>query len=608
MLRRAILLAAVVPAIALANAFVMRGFCRRPGEREATPAEAASPIGRTVEDFTLPDCHGRPHALSEWADSKAVVIVFLGTDCPLCKLYGPRLAELAEEFGPRGVAFVGIDANDQDGLADIAAYTGRHSISFPILKDVGGAVAGRMGARRTPEAFVLDEARIIRYWGRIDDQYGIGVQRAGAARRHVAAALDDLLAGRPVSRPSIHPVGCRIGRAPSAPADRAPSGVTYAKEVSRLLQRRCALCHRPGEAAPFSLTGYADAAAWAPMIREVVADGRMPPWFADPGHGRFRNDARLTDDEKRLLVQWIDDGCPEGDPADLPPPSAFPEGWRIPRPDQVLYMADRPYDVPAEGEVRYQYFLVDPGFTEDRYLRAVEVRPGNAAVVHHALVLIQPPGDDGPLRPDSLGALLDYAPGMAPTVLPRGMAVRVPAGSKFLFQMHYTPNGSPQQDRTRLGLVFADPVTVTRTVEGGAVVNQALAIPAGAADYRLTAEHTVPRDALLLSLSPHMHLRGKSFRFEAAYPDGTREVLLDVPRYDFNWQLRYELAEPKLLPRGTRLVCTAHYDNSADNPANPDPARDVGWGEQTSDEMLIGFFATAPADATWADQGPASPP
>jgi peroxiredoxin len=598
------LLVVVIPGMVLAGALIAGALGwhhqGRPitGEETAVaggPApQEASPLGRKIEDFTLPDWHGRPRALSEWADEKAIVIVFLGTDCPLCKLYGPRLAELAEEFGPPGVSFLAIDANDQDGLTDIGAYAARHKVSFPILKDAGGVIAGRMGALRTPEAFVLDETRTVRYWGRIDDQYGIGVQRAGPARRHVAAALEELLAGRPVSRPAIRPVGCRIGRAPSPAADRSGSGVTYTREVSRLLQRRCVECHRSGEVAPFALTGYADAAAWAPMIREIVTDGRMPPWFADPGHGHFRNEARLTDDEKRLLVQWIDDGCPQGDPADLPPPPTFPDDWRIPRPDLVLDMADRPYDVPAEGEVRYQYFLVDPGFTEDRYLLAVQVRPGNPAVVHHALVLIQPPGDDGPLHLNSLGALIDYAPGMAPPVLPEGMAIRVPAGSKFLFQMHYTPNGSPQQDCTRLGIVFADPGTVTRCVEGGAVVNQALAIPAGAADYRLTAETTIPRDALLLSLSPHMHLRGKSFRFEAAYPDGTREVLLDVPRYDFNWQLRYELAQPKRLPRGTRLICTAHYDNSADNPANPDPSREVGWGEQTSDEMLIGFFATAP--------------
>jgi hypothetical protein len=256
-------------------------------------------------------------------------------------------------------------------------------------------------------------------------------------------------------------------------------------------------------------------------------------------------------------------------------------------------MAEQPFTVPAEGDVRYQYFLLDPGFTEDRYVRAAEVRPGNPAVVHHALVLLVPPGAEG--RPDPLGALLDYAPGMPPMMMPDGYALRVPAGSKFLFQMHYTPNGSEQSDRSCLGLVFAQPGTVRKEVHGGAVLNQDLAIPPGAADHRVTAEQVVPEDWLLLSLSPHLHLRGKSFRYEAVYPDGRREVLLDVPRYDFNWQLRYELAEPRLLPQGTRLVCTAYYDNSRNNPNNPDPTEEVGWGERTVDEMLIGFFAAVPA-------------
>jgi peroxiredoxin len=600
MLRRTILWAAVIGVIAAAGAALLgRRTVGPPEGRADDPTDSAhppasTPVGRTVEDFTLRDYHGRPHALGDWADREAVVVVFLGTDCPLSRVYGPRLADLAREFRPRGVAFVGVNANEQDTLTDLAAYARRCQIDFPLLKDIDGCVAAGMGARRTPEAFVLDRQHVVRYWGRIDDQYGVGVRRASPERRDVADALNELLAGKPVSRPAVPSVGCRIGRTPPRTTDGA-GGATYARDVSRILQRRCAECHRAGEAAPFALTAYADAAAWAPMIREVVEDGRMPPWFADPRHGQFRNDARLTADEEKTLFAWIDGGCPEGDPADLPAPPAFADGWRIPRPDQIIPIAERPFDVPAEGELPYQYFVIDPGFTEDKYIRAAEVRPGNPAVVHHALVLIEPPGDGGPVF-DSVGVMLDYAPGMAPMALPEGTALRVRAGSRFRCQMHYTPNGSPQQDCTRLGLVFADPATVKHCVEGGAVVNQNIALPAGAADYRLTAESVLPRDVLLLNLSPHMHLRGKAFRFEAAYPDGRREVLLDVPRYDFNWQLRYELAEPKRLPKGTRLICTAHYDNSAANPANPDPTKDVGWGDQTWQEMLIGFFVYIPAD------------
>ncbi len=559
--------------------------------RQATPP-ATTPLGHPVADFTLRDAHGQPHSLRDFDEQRLVVVVFVGTACPVNQCYAPRLAELAREFGPRGVAFLGVNANAQDSLADVAAYVRTYQPPFRVLKDPDNAVADQMGAVRTPEAFVLDQHRVVRYWGRIDDQYGVGVRRPAPTRRDLAEALEELLAGKPVSCPVAAASGCRIGRAPREPTH---GEVTYTNQVSRLLQRRCVECHRDGQVAPFPLTSYRDAAGWAAMIREVVAAGRMPPWFADPAHGRFRNDARLSDDEKQTLFRWIDDGCPEGDAADLPPPAEFPDGWRIPTPDQVLFMAQLPFAVPAEGELPYQYFFVDPGFTEDKLIRAAEVRPGSPAVVHHALVMIAPPGDDGPAL-DSAGALLDYAPGMTPMVLPDGMALRVPAGSRFVFQMHYTPNGTPQQDRTRLGLVFADPTAVKKEVRGGAVVNRDIDIPPGAADYRLTAEQRLADDALLLNLSPHLHLRGRAFRVEAVFPDGRREGLLDVPRYDFNWQLRYDLAEPRRLPRGTRLVCTARWDNSKGNPANPDPSRRVAWGDQTADEMLIGFFATAPAD------------
>lgn len=551
------------------------------------PSPAKPPVGQHVVDFTLRDFRGKAHSLRDLKDRKLVVVVFLGTGCPLARVYGPRLVALAREFASSGVAFLGINANAQDTLADLASYVRAHNISFPMLIDPGHIVADQMGAIRTPEAFVLDEQRIIRYWGRIDDQYEIGVQRAQSGRSYVAEALHDLLAGRQVARPSVPAVGCHIGRMPRI----TPHGnVTYTRQISRILRKRCIECHRSGEIAPFSLTEYKDVAAWSAMIREVVVDGRMPPWSASPGHGHFRNDARLSSEEKQLLLQWIDNGCPEGDASDLPPPASFITGWRIPSPQQVVFMAEKPFTVPAEGEVMYQYFLVDPGFTEDKYLQAAEVRPGNRGVVHHGLVLIVPPGEEQ----NGLGAsgvLLDYAPGMPPTILPHGLAIRVPKGAKFLFQMHYTPNGSVQSDRSYLGLVFADPMTVKRFVEGGAVINQAIDIPANAGDYRLTAEYQVPADIRLLSMSPHMHLRGKSFRYEVHFPDGRRKILLDVPKYDFNWQLRYDLQEPLDLPRGTRLVCTAIYDNSDSNPANPDPTRRVSWGDQTWEEMLIGFFS-----------------
>jgi peroxiredoxin len=564
----------------------------------AVEAISPSPVGRKVDNFTLCDSRGQPHSLATLAEKKLVVVVFLGASCPLAKLYGPRLAELASEFEPRGVAFLGVNSNAQDSLADVAAFVRLHQIPFPILKDPDQAVADLLGAVRTPEAFVLDENRVVRYWGRIDDQYGIGVQRVRVQQRDLALALEQLLAGKTVSRPVVPSVGCRIGREPRV---QSHGTITYAREIRPIVERRCVSCHRRGDIAPFSLTRPRSVVRWSAMIREVVSEGRMPPWFADGRHGRFRNDARLAREEKRLLLAWIDDGCPLDEGAEPAADPGVSGGWRIPSPDLVLPMAKQAFSIPAEGEVAYQYFEVDPGFREDRFVRAVQVRPGNLAVVHHAMVSIMPPDGDKS-RLDNVGALLDYAPGMPPTVLPDGYAIRIPAGSKFLFQMHYTPTGSPHTDLSRLGLVFTEPQKVRHEVRGGAVINPDLSIPPGAERHQVVGEFLLAEDVRLLSLSPHLHLRGKSFRFEAVFPDGRREILLDVPRYDFNWQLRYELAEPKRLPTGTRLVCTAVYDNSAANPANPDPSQTVTWGDQTWEEMLIGFFAFVLKDPSLAHQ------
>lgn len=568
--------------------------------RAAEAPPAPSPVGRQVDDFSLRDYRGNVHALADYGDAKLVVLAVLGTECPLARLYAPRLVELAAEYSPRGVTFLGLNANSQDNLTEIAAYARQHAIPFPILKDLDQAVVDRLGALRTPEVFVLDAERVIRYWGRIDDQYLVGRQRNAPTRRDLALALDDLLAGRDVAVPSAPAVGCHIGRLPR----RQPTGaVTYNGQVAELLNRRCVTCHRPGEVAPFPLTSYDEVVGWAPTIREVVDEGRMPPWFANPAHGTFRNDARLSPEERQLLSAWLDDGCPEGD-GQPPPLPAFADGWQIPEPDLVLYMRDRPFDVPAEGVVRYQYFVVDPGFTEDKYIQAVEARPGNRAVVHHILCRFeqQRPGKGRDFDEFS-GVMVGYAPGLPAAQYPEGTALFVPAGAKLLFQLHYTPNGSPQQDRSYIGIKFADPQTVRQRLVGGSLTNRRFSIPPHADDHEVRAEETAPVDLRLLSLTPHMHVRGKSFRYEAFYPDGRQEVLLDVPRYDFNWQLRYEFTEPKLIPRGTRVVCTAHYDNSEQNLANPDPTVTVRWGDQTWDEMMIGYFTALPVG-----QGPVKRP
>jgi peroxiredoxin/mono/diheme cytochrome c family protein len=557
----------------------------------AAVAHAADvPLGRTVADFQLQDFRGKKHALADYRDSKLVVLAVTGTECPLAKRYGPRLAKLAEAYQPRGVSFLGIDANVQDSIAELAAYARVSGINFPLLRDLGNQVADAIGAVRTPTVFVLDENRVVRYWGRIDDQYGVGYVRDEPQKHDLQTALDELLAGKEVTTPETEAVGCFIGRAKQP---RNDSPVTYSNQVARIFQNRCVECHREGEIAPFALTDYEEVVGWADMIQEVVREGRMPPWHANEKGGPFENCQQLTKEEKDAIYAWVRAGAPEGNPKDLPESRNWVTGWQLPREaDYVAPLADSPFRVPAEGAVRYQYFQVDPGFADDKWVSSVEIQPGNRAVVHHVLMFVKAPGDDGrQFHGGANGYDGIFVPGQRVQPYPAGMARRIEAGSQLVFQVHYTPIGTEQLDQSRVGILFVDPQSIEYEVRTASAVNSDLRIPPHEANYRgEAASPPLPANARLLALNPHMHLRGKSFFYEAILPSGERKTLLEVPRYDFNWQTAYRHAEPLELPEGTRLHCVAHFDNSADNLNNPDPTKTVRWGEQTWDEMLIGYY------------------
>ncbi len=569
------------------------------------PAQADDLLGRMISDFELRDVHGQSVTLNQWREVRVVIVAFLGTECPLAKLYAPRLDALAGRWDAADVAMLAVFPNRQDSLEELALFARRYELNMPVLKDVGNQVADLFEAARTPEVFVLDADRVVRYHGRVDDQYLVGVQRDEPTRHDLVAAVDDLLAGEPVSVPSTTAQGCLIGRV--QPVDEEAE-VTWASHIAALVQQHCQECHRPGEIGPFSLLTYEDSIGWGPMMAEVVAEGRMPPWHANPQHGHFSNDPRLTDGQKQLIFAWVAAGQPAGDLSAAPPPRDFVEGWRIEQPDTVIYMSDEPFDVPAEGIVDYQWFFADTNFAEDRWIVAAEARPGAAEVVHHVTIYLKPPGVPFELRHnDRIALLAGYNPGGGPWNVPAGMAVKIPAGSQLVFEMHYTPNGRPQQDRSYVGLVFAEPDAVAKEAICVMPANGDFAIPPGDPDYRIETAWEFPADALLLVMRPHMHLRGKAFRYEAIYPDGQHEVLLDVPHYDFNWQHNYILSKPKRIPGGTRLVCTGWFDNSSDNPSNPDPAATVRWGDQSSDEMMIGTFAMALADQNLQQQSRPEP-
>jgi peroxiredoxin/mono/diheme cytochrome c family protein len=553
----------------------------------ATASTDQPAIGTRVEEFARPDLSGKIRRLSDWQERRVVVVAFLKPDCPM--------ARISKTFEGRGVRFLGVACDDSENQADLERFVKAHDVRFPILRDREARLADQLGVNRTPEVVVLDEHRAIRYRGRIDDQYAIGSRKSEPTRRDLIDAIEAILGGRAVTLAETPAFGCPIDR-PAKP--NGSSIATYCREIAPILQRRCVECHRPGQVGPFSLATYRQAAGWAGAIADAVEEGRMPPWHANPKFGHFANDARLTDQEKQLIAEWVEAGVPEGNPADLPPPAKFPDGWRIKKPDRVVSMKEA-YQVPAEGVVDYQYFEVDPGFTEDKWITASEIQPGNRRVVHHCNVFLKDPSTQGEM--DETGELGSYCldamtPGSPPMVLPAGTAKRIPAGWHLLFVVHYAPIGTPQTDQTSIGLVFADPSQVRKEVATNLVADPDLRIPPGEPNHRVERTRRFDEDVLLLAMFPHMHLRGKAFRYEAVYPDGREEILLDVPRYDFRWQNRYELVEPKRLPAGTVLRCVAWYDNSTANPDNPDPKVEVRTGKQSWEEMFNGYHDIVLAD------------
>jgi len=395
-------------------------------------------------------------------------------------------------------------------------------------------------------------------------------------------------------------------------ASAAPS-VTFHKDVEQILEDHCQECHRPGEIGPMPLLSYEQARPWAKAIKAEVLTNKMPPWPADPHYGKFSNDRSLTRQQIDTLAAWADAGAPEGSKADAPKPRTWVQGWNIGKPDAIIEMP-KAIDIAATGEVEYQYIVVPTGFTEDKWVQSVEIRPSDRTVVHHAVIFIRPPGDKWlaaaqpgvPFVPaastpsqrfsNTQGGFNDvltiYTPGMVPAEWKPGEAKQIKAGSDIVFQMHYTASGKPGSDKTRLGLVFAKEPPTRRIITVGAL-NNAFKIPAGDGNFKAEATVPVVHPMTVISLFPHLHLRGKAFQYDVIYPTGETETILKVDNWSLNWQLSYKLAKPLELQPGAKIKATAWWDNSANNPANPDPSKDVRWGEQSWEEMMIGFVDVA---------------
>jgi hypothetical protein len=383
------------------------------------------------------------------------------------------------------------------------------------------------------------------------------------------------------------------GISASGPAD---ARVTFSRDVAPILYSHCVECHRQGEVAPMALVSYRDARPWARSIKEKVQSRAMPPWLAAPEYGHFLNDRRLTQKEIDTIAAWVDQGASEGDAKDLPAAPKFVEGWTIGKPDVVIEMP-KEVQVPSDGVIPYMYVTVPTNFGEDKWVQAAEIRAGNRSVVHHIIVFVQDPpkkaaGKDGQPEARGEGAgtkLCGFAPGEQPKVYPEGSAKLIKAGSNLVFQLHYTTNGEAAEDRSYVGLIFAKG-TVHTPVQTGTATNATFVIPPGNSSYEVKSSWTAKENVRIVDLMPHMHVRGKDFTYTAVYPDGTSRVVLSVPKYDFNWQLLYRPTEPVVLPKGGRLDCVAHFDNSTGNRYNPDPTKEVRWGPQTWEEMMIGWF------------------
>ncbi|MCG3183482.1 MAG: hypothetical protein ICCCNLDF_01585 [Planctomycetes bacterium] len=551
-------------------------------------------IGRLIPDLEFTDTEGKAGKLSDYKDKQALVILVTNKGCPICKKYAPVINEIVEAYREKNVAFLLLNPMENESVEECKDAIGRYGFTARYVPDPKGVIAKALKVNSTGDCFVLDAARTLRYRGAVSDQFGLGYNLDEPRFNYLTDALEAVLAGRDVAVPATWAPGCLL----ELEAAAASGEITWHNRVSRIVQDNCQECHRAGENGPFELMTYADVKANRTMIKRQVKNKLMPPWFANPEHGEFSNDRSLSDEDREALIGWIDNGCPEGDAKDAPLPKKFTDGWKIGEPESVLQI-EQPITVPAKGKVEYQYVKLKTSFDEDKWVQAMEIRPTAPQVVHHVLIFLKYPRNHprASEQPDDRGGLAGYFMGMVPgqgeIVFPEGMGKFLPKGAEMTFQIHYTPNGEEVQDQPKLGLIFCKEKPKKEVTTTG-VSNVFFEIPAGADNHEVKAIHLVQQDMRVLSLMPHMHVRGKAYKYVAKLPSGEEITLLDVPRYDFNWQLVYVLREPIDLPKGSKIYATGWYDNSDKNPANPDPTKKVGFGEQTWQEMQIGYVNWIP--------------
>jgi peroxiredoxin len=561
----------------------------RPGQ--GLPAKKDVKIGDKVANLTFKDIHYLPRSLADFPKAKAFVLAFANTTCPVALRYLPVLKTMEKDYRSKGVQFFAVNEGADDSIVAMAAQAVKFEMEFPFVKDFGGECADALGVRRTAEVVVLDAGRTLRYRGRIDDQYRLGGNLAKPTIRNLADAIDAVLAGKEVAVTETPVDGCLITHSePSAPTKL----ITFADDVASILQKNCVECHRPGTTAPFTLTSYEDAKAQADGIAEVVTDGRMPPWYASDDFGKFINHRGLSDEDKQKLKWWVRSGMATGDLAKVPPPPppAKPDDrWLIGKPDLVLTAPE--HTIPASGLVAYKYVPL-PGafgglphmFAKDTWVQGIQILPDNPRVVHHCNMAYMIRNKDKKLE---YHFITGTVPGGSPMKLDPGLGFCIPANSFLLLQIHYVTTGKEEKCKISVGLKYGSGV-IQKQLRHHLLVDHKFAIPPEAPAHPVGDGKVLERDADGVGLFVHMHLRGRDMTFRATRPDGTTETLLMVPNYSFDWQMPYVWKPGSMrFPKGTRIECLAHYDNSRFNPYNPDPLATVRDGDQTKDEMLNGF-------------------
>ena len=550
-------------------------------------------IGRMIEDTPFTTREGKARRLGDMQGHAGLVVLMTSASCPVSKRYLPGVAELQKELASKNFALLLVNPFASETDEEIEAQLSAAGVTSPYAHDKGRRLSSVLRARTTTEVFLLDATRTLLYRGALDDQYGVNYSLGKATQHFLRDAIAAFLKNEKPRIEATAAPGCEIDL-PGTKAADVSTPVTYHRDVERILQQHCVACHRTGGIAPFALDTAEDVTDRAKAVRRVVTEGTMPPWFAAPEadsrQNPWANDCSLPARDKADLLAWIDSrDRPMGDPAEAPRKRSYRSEWSIGTPDFIVSLS-RAYDIQATGFMPYTFDVVKTGFTEDRWVSAYEILPSARDVVHHVIVKVHA-GDENPRQAGdgTEGYWAAYVPGNGAYQYPRGFARKIPAGATVSFQIHYTPSGTAKKERLRMGLVFAKepPQYEVKTV---GIANPRIAIPPQAPRHVETKSQTVPFDIPVTSFLPHMHVRGVAFKYEVIHPDGRTETLLDIPRYDFNWQLRYDLKQPKLLPRNSTVRITAVYDNSPGNKANPDPTKLVKWGSQTVDEMMLGYL------------------